>query len=265
MSTAPSSKKRRLLLVGISVAVVVVAVVAAVAWWFLRDDAPDEVNLADATAQITDTTVATSAETTTPATADTSATASTTAPGDVSGTWSIDTSIGEFNYADSTGTFVGFRVDEELAGLGSVTAVGRTPEVSGTLTIDGSTLIAVEITADMTSLTTDDSRRDDKMLNALSVDQFPAATFSLTEPIDLGDAATTGAPFSGTANGNLTIKGITKPISMPIEAQVVNGAIVVVGSVEIVFADFDVSVPSAPIVLSAEDRGPLELQLFFTR
>ena len=265
MSTAPSPKKRRLLIVGIPVAVVVVAIVAAVAWWFLKDDAPDEVNLADATAQITDTTAADSAETTAPATADTSATASTTAPGDVSGTWNVDTSIGEFSYADSTGTFVGFRVDEELAGLGSVTAVGRTPEVAGTLTIDGSTLTAVEITADMTSLTTDDRRRDDKMLNALSVDQFPTATFSLTEPIDLGDAATSGAPFSGSAKGDLTIKGITKPISMPIEAQVVNGAIVVVGSVEIVFADFDVSVPSAPIVLSAEDRGPLELQLFFTR
>ena len=265
MSTAPSPQKRRLLLIGIPVAVVVVAVVAAVAWWFLRDDAPDEVNLADATAQITDTTVAALTDTTVAPATDTTAAEAPSTPGDVSGTWNVDTSIGEFNYADSTGTFVGFRVDEELAGLGSVTAVGRTPEVAGTLTIDGSSVTAVEITADMTSLTTDDSRRDNKMLNALSVDQFPTATFSLTEPIDLGDAASTGAPFAGAANGNLTIKGITKPVSMPIEAQVVNGAIVVVGSVEIVFADFDVSVPSAPIVLSAEDRGPLELQLFFTR
>ena len=255
MSTAPSPQKRRLLLIGVPVAVVVVVVVAAVAWWFLRDDAPDEVNLADATAQITDTTVAALTDTTVAPATDTTAAEVPSTPGDVSGTWNVDT----------TGTFVGFRVDEELAGLGSVTAVGRTPEVAGTLTIDGSSVTAVEITADMTSLTTDDSRRDNKMLNALSVDQFPTATFSLTEPIDLGDAASSGAPFAGTANGNLTIKGITKPVSMPIEAQVVNGAIVVVGSVEIVFADFDVSVPSAPIVLSAEDRGPLELQLFFTR
>lgn len=249
MSTAPLPQKRRLLLIGIPVAVMVVAIVAAVAWWFLRDDAPDEVNLADATAQVTPSSTAESP----------------TTPGDISGTWNVDTTIGEFNYADSTGTFVGFRVDEELAGLGSVTAVGRTPDVSGSLTIDGSTLTAVEITADMTSLTTDDSRRDNKMLNALGVDEFPTATFSLTEPIDLGDAGSTGAPFAGTAVGNLTVKGITKSIAMPIEAQVVNGAIVVVGRVEIVFADFDVSVPSAPIVLSAEDRGPLELQLFFTR
>ena len=44
----------------------------------------------------------------------------------VSGLWTVNTSIGEFSYEDSTGTFVGFRVDEELAGIGSTTAVGRT-------------------------------------------------------------------------------------------------------------------------------------------
>jgi len=47
-------------------------------------------------------------------------------------TWAVDTTVGEFSYEDSTGTFVGFRVDEELSGLGSTTAVGRTPDVSGT-------------------------------------------------------------------------------------------------------------------------------------
>ena len=54
----------------------------------------------------------------------------------IAGTWTVDTSVGEFSYEDSTGTFVGFRVDEELAGLGSTTAVGRTPAVSGTVTIE---------------------------------------------------------------------------------------------------------------------------------
>ncbi|MCY3632325.1 MAG: hypothetical protein OXH29_06600 [bacterium] len=38
-----------------------------------------------------------------------------------------------------------------------------------------------------------------------------------------------------------------------------------VGATEVVFADYDVSVPEVPIVLSAEDHGTVELQLFFTR
>ena len=41
--------------------------------------------------------------------------------------------------------------------------------------------------------------------------------------------------------------------------------IVVVGSTNIVFADFEVQVPTAPIVLSAEDNGIVEFQLFFRR
>ena len=45
----------------------------------------------------------------------------------IAGTWTVDTSIGEFSFEDSTGTFVGFRVQEELCGIGSTTAVGRTP------------------------------------------------------------------------------------------------------------------------------------------
>jgi hypothetical protein len=39
--------------------------------------------------------------------------------------------------------------------------------------------------------------------------------------------------------------------------------VVVVGTVEVVFADYGVSVPDAPIVVSAEDHGIIELQLYF--
>lgn len=85
----------------------------------------------------------------------------------------MDTSIGEFSYDDSTGTFVGVRVDVELTGIGSTTAVGRTPDVSGT--------------------------------------------------------------------------------------------IVAVGSIDITFSDSGVSVPSAPMVVSDEDTGTLEIQVYLSR
>jgi hypothetical protein len=38
---------------------------------------------------------------------------------------------------------------------------------------------------------------------------------------------------------------------------------IVVGSLDIVFADYGVSVPTAPIVVSAQDHGVVEFQLFF--
>ena len=187
------------------------------------------------------------------------------ASSEFAGTWSVDTSIGEFSYEDSTGTFVGFRVEEELRNIGSTTAVGRTPEVTGTLTIDGTTVTAVTIEADMSAITTNESRRDDRVQDALETGEFPTATFVLTEPIELGADAASGETISIAATGDLTIHGVTTAVSIPLEAQLVGDNIVVVGSLDIVFADYGVSVPSAPVVLSAEDEGVLELQLFFSQ
>ncbi len=61
----------------------------------------------------------------------------------IDGTWKVDTSIA--SAADSTHSFVGYRVVETLASIGGNTAVGRTPNVSGTMTISGSTVTDVTI------------------------------------------------------------------------------------------------------------------------
>lgn len=256
--TAATTRSGRLKLVGI-IGLLAVVVVAAAVWWFLRDDAPEATNISDAAAQVTTTTGG-------GATADSAAPGGAApADGGVSGTWNVDTSIGEFSYEDSTGTFAGFRVAEELSGVGSVTAVGRTPEVAGSLEIDGTTVQAATITADMTALTTNDSRRDDRARDALETDQFPEATFVLTSPIDLGEEASSGDPVAVEAAGDLTIHGVTKPVTFPLDAQLVDGTIVVTGTVDVVFSDYGVELPTAPIVLSIEDDGQIELQLFFTR
>ena len=268
-STDPASnpkRRRRVLTWGLSALVVVLIAAGGFTWWFFRDDAPDTVNIADAAAQVDSVDTAAAAESAS-ATASTAAAATTsaTAASDVSGAWSVDTSIGEFSYEDSTGTFVGFRVEEELTGVGSTTAVGRTPEVTGTLVIDGTTVTEVMIEADMTAITTNESRRDDKVQSALGTGEFPTATFVLTEPIELGASAASGEAVTVQATGELTIHGVTTPVTIPLDAQVVGDNIVVVGSLDIVFADYGVSVPSAPVVVSAEDHGVVELQLFLTR
>ncbi|MFV0309018.1 MAG: YceI family protein [Desertimonas sp.] len=289
MNTQPPrrsrSRRQRLLLTTAAVVVVLGLAFAAFAWWFLRDDAPDEVSLDNAAAQVTTTTVVTSVvpidtAVDTAATAATEGTTDGTEPattvgatdmatasagGEVTGTWTVDTSIGEFSYENSTGTFVGFRIAEELSGVGETEAVGRTPTVSGTLTIEGSTITEVTIEADMTAITTNESRRDDRVQSALDTGEFPTATFVLTTPIEMPESATAGAAFTVDATGELTIHGVTQTVTFPLDAQLVDDTIVVVGSLEISFADYGVEVPSAPVVVSAEDHGPIELQLFFTR
>jgi polyisoprenoid-binding protein YceI len=276
----PPSRRRRSI-AWIAASVVVVAALAGLGiWWFFKDDAPPEVTLDAATEALDEGTAPSAATdpvatvgpdvsdaaaepaTTEPATTDGGAAGAPTIA--IAGTWTVDTTIGTFSFEESTGTFVGFRVEEELTGIGSTTAVGRTPDVAGTMTVDGSTVTAVSIEANMDAITTNDSRRDDNARRALETDEFPVATFVLTQPIELGAGAAGGEAVQVTAIGDLTIHGTTLPVEIPLEAQLVEGVVVVVGSIEIVFADYGVTVPDAPIVVSAEDHGIIELQLFFT-
>ncbi len=183
--------------------------------------------------------------------------------GGVAGTWNVDTSIGSFS--DSTSTFVGYRVQEQLASIGANTAVGRTPNVTGTLAISGTQVTAVSISADLTALQSDDPRRDGQLVHGgLETATYPTATFSLTSPIELGTIPADGQEIDTTASGNLTLHGVTKSIQIALKARLSGSVIQVIGSTPIVFTDYNIQKPTSFAVLSIADEGTLELQLFFT-
>jgi polyisoprenoid-binding protein YceI len=184
--------------------------------------------------------------------------------GGVAGTWAIDPSVGSFS--DFSGSFVGYRVQETLATVGAATAVGRTPNVTGSATIDGTNVTAADFTADLTTLQSDDPRRDGQLTHqALETSQYPTAAFKLTQPIDLGSIPAAGQSVKATATGDLTLHGVTKSVQIPLEARLANGVVTIVGSLPIKFADFNMSPPQSMMVLSVADNGILELQLQLTR
>lgn len=231
-----------------------VVVGAAALYWYLTQPVPEEVSLEGAVADI--------------ATTDSSSQSSTTSAAveiGVEGIWVVDTSIGDFSFEDATSSFAGFRIDEELASIGATTAVGRTPSVEGSLTLAGTTVTETTFTADLSAIVTNASRRDSAVQRALDTGAFPIATFTLTEPIDLGTIPGEGVALSVNAVGTLEIKGVSQPVEIPLETQVVGDLIVVVGAVDITFADWGVEMPSSPGVVSVEDHGILEMQLFLTR
>jgi polyisoprenoid-binding protein YceI len=238
----------------VGAAVVVVLLIGVGAWYFLfRDDAPDEVSLETATEQVTESGEGDSSGdgTTAPTTA-------------VAGTWTVDNESGSFDFESATGSFAGFRVQEELVSIGGTEAVGRTGEVTGTIVIDGTTLESAEVGVDMASITTDQSRRDGRVRDALEVDQFPTATFVLSEPVDLGAGAANGEAVSVEAPGQMTIHGVTRDTTASFQAQLVDGTAVVVGTVPFTFADYQVEKPSAASVVSVADDATIEFQLLFT-
>ncbi len=245
MQLSPRKGKLLALVAGLALVGIVLAGVGLS--WFFGGNRPAKANLE----------VAASGVTTTPGT-------DSTAAGGVGGTWAVVPAGDAVGYADLTGTFAGFRIKEELRSIGSTTAVGRTRAVQGSMTIDGERLTRATFTVDLTTLTTNDDRRDDKVQRALETSQFPEATFVLTQPVDLGAADTTGA-LDAQATGDLTFHGVTRPVTFPLQAKLVGDTIVVVASTDLAFPDFGVDVPSSPVVLSAENHGILEVQLILGR
>jgi polyisoprenoid-binding protein YceI len=189
--------------------------------------------------------------------------ASVAAPASLDGSWQVSDSLGSMD--DFSASWVGYRVQEQLVGVGGHTAVGRTPKVTGSLTLSGSTVSAVSITADLTALASDSSQRDDQLRRqSLGTDSFPTATFKLTKPIDLGSLPADGTTVSATASGDLTIHGSTRSVQISLQAQRRGGIIAVAGSLPIVFGDYGFQGPSSFAVVSVNDHGTMELHLLFT-
>jgi polyisoprenoid-binding protein YceI len=248
----PRRRRTPLLIIGL-----IALLLGAGLWYFFGGNAPSAVDLESAAAAVTS---STGVDSPVASTADTAAGTA------VEGTWTVDTTVGEFSVTEDTAaTFAGFRVNEVLDAVGETVAVGRTPNVAGTLQIDGTTLDSANITVDLTTLVSDRARREGAIQRALNTSANPEATFTLAEPIDLGTEAESGDTVTATATGDLTINGVTKTVTVPIEAKLVDGLIIVTGSVDVIFADYNVNTPSAPIVLSLEDQGIMEFQLWFSR
>jgi polyisoprenoid-binding protein YceI len=240
--------RRRWWIVG---ACAVVALAAGlVAFRLFGGSAPDEVSLSTSSPRAA-----------TGATGATGAVA--TGGGSGEGAWVIDTATGSFE--DFSSTFAGYRIDEEISGIGANTAVGRTPDVSGTMAIDGTTITAMSIEVDMTTLRSDDDRRDGQLAErGLETNAFPTAAFELTEPIELGAEPVVDEPVSVTAVGELTLHSVTKVVEVPIEAQLTDaGLIEAVASFRVKLADHDIEPPVGFLVLSIADRGTIELRLLW--
>ena len=186
-----------------------------------------------------------------------------TAPADgaIAGTWTV-----------TTGSEAGYRVREQLANLPAASdAVGRTSDVTGSITLvaagDGAQLTAGDLAVDTTSITSNESRRDNRLrTEGLQTDQFPTATFKLTQPVDIPAAALGGAATDLTLVGDLTIHGVTKAVEIPGQAQITNGQIAVTGSISFPLSDFQIQTPNVGgFIVSIADQGALEFLVVFAK
>jgi polyisoprenoid-binding protein YceI len=220
------------IVLGVVVALVVV-VGGLTAFSFLRDSAEDEASRSDV-----------------PAAANASGRA---------------TPDGQWKAAPGEAVFVGYRVHEKLRGVDKE-VTGRTPDVTGTMTIAGSQVTEVELKADLTGLKTDDPLRDGAVKRTgLETNTYPEGSFVLTSPITLPATPKIGEEVSASAKGNFTIHDVTKPVEVPVTARWDGDQIVVKtagAGVRVQFEDYGFGALNTPFA-STDDFGYFEFVLVF--
>lgn len=228
---------------------------------FVKDDAPAALDANDLDQALADPTTTMSTD---PAVSppDTSVPESAPTTGPPDGSTSADNPDGVWTIgADS---ILGYRVAEVLGGVDTEGA-GRTSQVSGDLTIDGARATAAEFVVDMASITSDSDRRDNQFRSRImSTNDFPTATFLLTEPIDFGTVPAEGVAITTTATGELTLRGVTQSVTFEVQAQLEGGRIGVLGSIPVAFSDYGIPDPSNGFAV-VKDNGLLEFVLVFDR
>jgi polyisoprenoid-binding protein YceI len=179
----------------------------------------------------------------------------------VAGEWQVG--------ADSV---AGYRVRERLANLPAESdAVGRTSDVTGSITVeaagDGARLTAGTLDVDTTTIASDEGRRDNRLrTEGLQIDQFPTATFVVTQPVHVPAAALAGTATDMTLVGDLTLHGVTKSVEIPAQAQLTDGKIQVAGTLTFALADFDITAPNVGgFIISIADEGTLEFLVNFEK
>ncbi|WP_426574866.1 YceI family protein [Aquihabitans sp. McL0605] len=225
----------------IGVAIVVVLVAGAAFWWFvLRDDPPAELSVNDTSGSSSQTTTGTT-------------------PASLDGTWTVQA-------GDTT---AGFRINESFAGgLADHTAVGRSGDVNGSIAVAGTNISSGDFTVNLSKLAFSDevpglsvtNRANALKSRGLQTSQFPEASFKLTEPIDFGSKPAEGETVTATATGDLTLHGVTKPVTFDVEAKIVGDTIRVATKepVPIVLTDYGIDKPTGGPIASIDDQGSFE-------
>jgi polyisoprenoid-binding protein YceI len=163
---------------------------------------------------------------------------------------------GRFEVVRSPATFAGYRVDEDYLGVGVHTAVGRTPLVEGTLTLDGSRVTDATLVADLTQLRSDQSRRDESLqTRGIETARYPRASFELAGPFPLSRRAQT-------TSGALALHGHKAPVPVTVRGQRLSGgALELVGTAQVKFDEFAIEPPSVAGLVKVQDHGVLEFRL----
>lgn len=134
--------------------------------------------------------------------------------------------------------------------------IGATDQVAGQFEVDDGDLSSIEfseIIVNARTLTTDSARRDRAMRGPVILDsgsdEHELITYMVTSVDGLTGEATNGSRVEFTITGDLTIKGITQPVTFDVSVGKVDDDTIEGSAVANITRDmFEIGIPSVPSV-----------------
>ena len=118
------------------------------------------------------------------------------------------------------------------------------------------------LTVGVDGLTSDESRGEGFLRrSSIQTSRFPDATFSINGTEGLDGPLPSEGSVSFTLLGNMTIRDVTKPVTLVVEAQFTGDSITATASTVITFDQFEMSKLSLAFTLSVEGEIRLELDI----
>ncbi len=136
----------------------------------------------------------------------------------------------------------GFRVRETVIGF-SNDVTGRTGGVTGTVVVAGAEVVRATFRVSLGAITVDGKTRQPQLVSSLGVTAHPVATVTLTRPVTLPAAFSSGGMVTRTATAALTLNGTARPVTVALSAQRDGAAIEAAGSLPVMFSDFRITGP----------------------
>ncbi len=158
-------------------------------------------------------------------------------------------------------------VDEQLASLSlPSTAKGATNAVQGqlVLTSDGTSLAPggqSALTVDLTTLQSDESRRDRRVQQALDTSRFPTATFTASGLEGYDPTKPEGQEQTLRLSGTLDLHGVQKDVTWEVKARREGNVVTGLATVKFRFDDFGIIPPNVANFVSVADEVTLQIQL----
>lgn len=148
-------------------------------------------------------------------------------------------------------------------------AIGKTSAVTGDIVVTPDGKIdssQSKLVVDLTSLQSDSGMRDRFIQgNTLETDQYPNATFVPTAIEGLPTPLPTSGQQSFKLLGNLTVHGVTKPVTFDVTTQANGNDVTGQATTNFKFEDFGMNPPKAGAVLSVVDDVKLEVTLHLSK